>query len=51
MFDLIADWLLDNDPGSPADVDALITDLTDFYRVMSDGLALLGRESTARTAR
>src|SRR5262249_52489574 len=49
MFDLIADWLLDNDPGDAAEVEALITDLTDFYRVITDGLAL-GRESAARTA-
>jgi AcrR family transcriptional regulator len=41
MFDLIADWLLDADPGDPAAVEALITDLTDFYQVIQAGLATL----------
>lgn len=50
MFDLIADWLLDHDPGEPAGVEALISDLTDFYRVITDGLAPLGRDSAARAA-
>lgn len=38
MFDLIADWLLDADPGDPAHVESLITDLTDFYRLVQAGL-------------
>jgi AcrR family transcriptional regulator len=38
MFDLIADWLLDADPGAPAAVQALITDLTGFYRTFQSGL-------------
>ncbi|HEV2784334.1 MAG TPA: TetR/AcrR family transcriptional regulator [Actinophytocola sp.] len=38
MFDLIADWLLDADPGAGAGVDALITDLINFYDVIQTGL-------------
>jgi AcrR family transcriptional regulator len=38
MFDLIADWLLDADPGNPQDVEALIKDLTAFYQLIRTGL-------------
>lgn len=38
LFDLIADWLLDADPGNPDDVEKLITDLTDFLQVIRRGL-------------
>lgn len=41
MFDLIADWLLDSDPANPEHLDALITDLTDFYEVIQSGLRSL----------
>ncbi|WP_245974408.1 TetR/AcrR family transcriptional regulator [Thermomonospora umbrina] len=37
LFDLIADWLLDADLHDPAHVEALITDLTEFYRVVRTG--------------
>ncbi|MFC0626614.1 TetR/AcrR family transcriptional regulator [Kribbella deserti] len=39
LFDLIADWLLDADPGEPADVERLIDDLTRFYRVVRRGIS------------
>ncbi|WP_116101119.1 TetR/AcrR family transcriptional regulator [Amycolatopsis thermalba] len=38
MFDLVADWVLDADPADPAQVEALIGDLGDFYRVIVAGL-------------
>jgi AcrR family transcriptional regulator len=38
MFDLIADWLLDADPADPTHVEALIADLTGFYRLIQSGL-------------
>jgi AcrR family transcriptional regulator len=38
MFDLIADWLLDNDPTNPDHLAALVSDLTDFYQVIQAGL-------------
>lgn len=38
LFDLVADWLLDADPANTADVEALITDLTDFHRVIRAGI-------------
>jgi AcrR family transcriptional regulator len=40
MFELVADWLQDADPGSPADVEALITDLTDFHEAVQSGLGV-----------
>jgi AcrR family transcriptional regulator len=41
MFDLIADWLLDSDPANPEHLNALITDLTDFYDTVQTGLRSL----------
>lgn len=38
LFDLIADWLLDADPHDPAHVEALITNLTEFYRTVRSGV-------------
>jgi AcrR family transcriptional regulator len=38
MFDLVADWLLDADPGDTGDVEQLVADLEAFYGVVRDGL-------------
>jgi AcrR family transcriptional regulator len=38
LFDLVADWMLDNDPNNPTHVQTLIEDLTTFYTVVRHGL-------------
>lgn len=42
MFDLIGDWLQDNDPTKSGDVDALIRDLVQFHDVTTKGLTVAG---------
>lgn len=43
LFDLVADWLLDGDPASPADTDQLIAQLAMFADVVRHGLGAIGR--------
>jgi len=38
LFDLVADWMLDNDPADAAHVEALVEDLAAFYQVVRGGL-------------
>lgn len=38
LFDLVADWMVTDDPDDAGDVDALIAALTAYYQVIRDGL-------------
>ena len=48
MFDLVADWLLDADPGDPAAVQRLITDLTELGAILSSKPVTTARKRLSR---